>query len=87
MCRREIPPDYLEHPDLVQGPLEAEVAEESPEVQVREDEEDEDQAEGDAGNSRLDESRFEIYKFSFRIWLLRHFDENSLLQIFTIKLF
>ena len=22
MCRREIPPDYLDHPDLVQGPLE-----------------------------------------------------------------
>jgi hypothetical protein len=21
MCRREIPPDYLEHPDLVQGPV------------------------------------------------------------------
>ena len=27
MCRREIPPDYLDHPDLVQGPVEAVVSE------------------------------------------------------------
>jgi hypothetical protein len=28
MCRREIPQDFLEHPDLVQGPVEPVVVDE-----------------------------------------------------------
>ncbi len=57
--------DYLDHPDLVQGPLEVALAaaEESPEDQVHDDDEEEkDQAEGEAGlHSRLEESRLKNF--------------------------
>ena len=59
MCRREIPPDYLEHPDLVQGPLElALAAEESPQIAALEGSGVGEGEEEEAGSSRPEETRY-----------------------------
>ena len=58
MCRREIPPDYLEHPDLVQGPLElALTLEDGEDEHLVKDDLENTVAEGESTHTRPDESR------------------------------